>query len=223
MSAGQVEHFVAAIESEFRLLGSQVSAGQAVALDDIVRVYGAKAQILQALGRIDEAIQVVEAAGAILEQNPACEPSAALRMRSMLVPAMITAGSIPSALRLLDELYDEWSALGNTESMASVKWDVMSVYSTTGQPKLAWSIFIQHIELFDQTILPGTTPFIASVIEIADSLGKLNESILLQHWLALVEDMEWEPNPARQARNQSWFEDYRASVGGLRGLLEVEV
>lgn len=219
--ANLVHEVTTAIEAEHNLLGWQLQTGREVNSEDVVRVFGARITLLQIEGKHSEAVELLETALKYLKSTEGPEHPDCLAMRELAAITELQTGSVADALIELDLLYDSWDKHGDIESMARVKYMVMHHYSQTCQHKLAWQSFTHHIDVFDKSSLPATAVFCSTLCEVVNALGKSDASMMLENWLALVEDMEWETDSDKQAENSQWFETYRNMVGGLKGLLKL--
>lgn len=219
--ANLVHEVTTAIEAEHNLLDWQLQTGREVNSEDVVRVFGARITLLQIEGKHSEAVVLLETALKYLKGTEGPEHPDSLAMRELAAITELQTGSVADALIELDLLYDSWDKHDNNEGMARVKYVVLHHYSQTGQHKQAWQTFLHHADVFDKSSLPATAMFCSTLCEVANALGKADASMMLENWLALVEDMEWETDTDKQAENSQRFETYRNMVGGLKGLLSL--
>lgn len=217
--ANPIQQVTQIVEAEHLLLNWQVMSGRCVDAGEVARVYSSKAQLLQAEGRHLQALSLLHEAIAYLAGREDSNHPDTLLLREMAAASQLAVGDPAGALSELDLLYKQWANIGDTDGMARAKFYSLDHYATSGQYKLAWQTFSSHAELFDVSAFPSMTLFINCLIQVADKLGKGDAVVMLTNWLALIEDVEWEPDPVKQKSNLAWFENFRNSVGGLQGLL----
>lgn len=219
MSKHPVAAVTEAVESEYAALRKAVLDGCCVDAGELFRVFSSQAQLLQSRGRHTQAIELVREATDHITRREGVDHEAALLMRELGATSQLKVGNATGALMELDDLYACWARLGNHDAMARLMFASLEHYRDTRQFKLAWQTFVHHCELFDLSSLSCTPDFVDTVLGVAMRLGKSDAAILLENWLAMVEDTHWEPDADLQALNQTWFDAYRTHVGGLTGLM----
>lgn len=217
----RIEAWTEELKKNAAALDANLAAGNEVCAKSAIKVYGKLAELLSVQKKIHQAEQVVTTLDDYLEKRLGAIHPDTLRAKSLKAHIHLGMGNHSEALALLDSVCQGWENHNDYDGAASARLTLIEHYMATRQPKLAWEAFRMNIQTFDKSFLSGTTHFIATILELSRQLGKENTAMILDNWLALAEDSEWEPDQQKQMQYQIHLDEYRHSVGGLLGLLGI--
>lgn len=200
-------------------LESKAQRGEPLDANEVSRVFSLQGQLLAVRGRQGEAADAIATGQRILKKAQGCKPEHELALREASAALLASTCAFHDAINAYEELYFSWKRLGDEQGMAAALFSVIELYARTNQPRLGWTAYAGNAGLFERTGHASTTVFVSTLLDIAQQMGNSSVTAPLEHWLALVEDLEWEPCPNRQARNKKDFDEHNSNTGGLSGLL----